>query len=149
MGDLAKNEPAVCSCSKKGGEHAGCTNRSMARQLREKNYCPLLSSPADDICSAVPGLGPFNVRNLLTNWTQCSGEPTKCLVAGGPALGREAGGTGLAQPEEQEVPGGPNGSLLRCSCLRYTADKGETTSIKCQRRVSNGIYIKKRSQGGV
>lgn len=72
----------------------------MARKLREKNYCPLLSSPGDDIWSAVPGLGPLNVRNLLTNWTKCSVEPPKCLVAGGFALGREAGEAGFSQPEE-------------------------------------------------
>lgn len=101
----------------------------MDRQLREKNYCPLLSNPADDIWGAMPGLGPLNVRNLLKNWTKCRGDPPKCLVAGGPALGREAGGAGLAQPEEQEASGASNGSLLRCSCLRYTADKGETMSI--------------------
>lgn len=101
----------------------------MDRQLREKNYCPLLSNPADDIWGAVPGLGPLNVRNLLKNWTKCRGDPPKCLVAGGPALGREAGGAGLAQPEEQEASGASNCSLLRCSCLRYTADKGETMSI--------------------
>lgn len=58
---------------------------------RKENYCPLLSSPADDIWSAVPGLGPLNVRNLLTNWTKCRGEPPKCLGAGGSVLGREAG----------------------------------------------------------
>lgn len=100
-----------------------------SQAVEEKNYCPLFSSPADDIWSAVPRLGPLNVRNLLTNWTKCSGEPPKCLGAGGPALGRESGGAGLAQPEEQEASEGPNGSLLRCSYLRYTAEKGEAMSI--------------------
>lgn len=99
------------------------------RQLREENDCPLLSSPADDIWSAAPGLGPLNVRNLLTNWTKCCGEPPKCLGAGGCVLGRKAGGAGLAQPEDQEASGRSNGSLLRCSWLRYPAEKGETVSM--------------------
>jgi len=33
VGGLAKNEPAVCPCSKEGRRHAGCTNRSTARRL--------------------------------------------------------------------------------------------------------------------
>lgn len=71
--------------------------------VREKNYCPLSSSPEDDIWRAVPCLGLLNVRNLLSNWTKCSGKPPKCLVAGG---------AGLAQPEEQEALG--RGLMAAC-----------------------------------